>query len=202
MKSTFFYGVMNSSKSAQLLMAYNNYTKKGVKPFLLKPSVDTRSGSNLISSRVGISAQANMIVPDNLSMEQASATAELLFKMVMKQDVKVIMIDEAQFLPMKFYIQVWARFLETDVTILAYGLMTDYRMELFDGSASLVKIADKLQEIKTECVWCSHKATHNLLIVDNEPKYVGDSTFIGDSEYKAVCLYHYFYPEVDDEHEN
>ena len=57
-------------------------------------------------------------------------------------------------------------------------------------------MADKLEEIKTVCQWCDHKATMNLRMVDGAPAYDGDQIQIGDQEYISVCRYHYTNPLI------
>ena len=65
--------------------------------------------------------------------------------------VDCVLVDEAQFLRRA---QVWQLTDVVDVLrvpVLAYGLRTDFRGELFEGSQYLLAWADNLVEIKTIC---------------------------------------------------
>ena len=63
-KLYFKYGAMGSSKSAQALITKFNYEEKGMSVWLIKPSVDTRDGADLIRSRIGLEAHARIITPE------------------------------------------------------------------------------------------------------------------------------------------
>ena len=57
MKLYYKYGVMSSSKSAQLLMTAHSFDERGI-PFLcIKPSIDNRENEDTITSRIGISRE-------------------------------------------------------------------------------------------------------------------------------------------------
>ncbi|MBL6763956.1 MAG: thymidine kinase, partial [Verrucomicrobiae bacterium] len=76
--------------------------------------------------------------------------------------------------------------------VLAFGLRTDFRGELFPGSARLLAVADNLSEIKTIC-HCGRKATMVLrLAADGSPVSEGDQIEIGGNElYISVCRRHF-----------
>jgi thymidine kinase len=62
-----------------------------------------------------------------------------------------VLVDEAQFLSRA---QVWQLSEVVDslgIPVLCYGLRTDFRGELFEGSQYLLAWADELSEIKTIC---------------------------------------------------
>ena len=54
----FNYGTMNSSKTANALMLKYNLEQKHFNVLLLKPAIDTRSGENIIKSRIGLMSEA------------------------------------------------------------------------------------------------------------------------------------------------
>ena len=53
-KLYFKYGAMGSSKSAQALITKFNYEELGMTVWLIKPSVDTRDGADIVKSRIGL----------------------------------------------------------------------------------------------------------------------------------------------------
>ena len=53
-KLYFKYGAMGSSKSAQALITQFNYEELGMSVWLIKPSIDTRDGADIVQSRIGL----------------------------------------------------------------------------------------------------------------------------------------------------
>ncbi len=171
----FKYGCMNSSKSANLLMIRHNYIEQGFRVLLLKPKIDTRDGDNIIRSRIGIEAECIMIDSDVniLNMDEI-------------KNSDIIMVDEAQFLTAKQVDQLYEITMHTNV--LCFGLLTDFRQQLFEGSKRLIERAESLMEIKTVCK-CGAKATVNVrysgdgkLLTEGEQVDIG-----GNDRYKAMC---------------
>ena len=62
-KLIFKYGSMNSSKTAQALMTRYNYEAKGSRVWLIKSSADTRDGTDILRSRIGLQASAFVVTP-------------------------------------------------------------------------------------------------------------------------------------------
>lgn len=171
-KLYFKYGCMNSSKSANLLMIKHNYEEQGFKVLLLKPSIDNREGSDIIKSRVGISADCYMIG------QNESVTKYI-------KDEEIIMVDESQFLTKEQVNQLHD--LSFNRTVLCFGLLTDFRQELFEGSTRLIELADSIQEIKTVC-GCGGKASVNARFSNGKLVTAGEKIHIGGNEqYKALC---------------
>ena len=190
MKIYLKYGTMNSSKSAELLMNAHNYKTKGVPVFLLTPSTDTRSGVSTISSRVGIKAKADFVV------SEFNDELKKFIRHAFTED-GVLMLDECQFLDYNTVNQIcdYCHYLDhldkfhPNFALLVYGLLTDFRGKLFDGSRAWVENADSMHEIKTVCHYCSRKATKNYL---NAPHNDEGNIIIGDHEFIPVCSYHYY----------
>ena len=156
---TFFYGVMGSSKTAQLLMQRYNYQQLGLKVALIKPSVDTRAGSNIVFSRVGLQAVAELVLEPNHSIKE-----QLLWLAARNahSDFQYVFIDEAQFLS-ESQVQELAD-ISDGLEIFCYGLKTDFRGQFFPGSAALLRLAENIQEISGGLCWCGKKATMNTRV--------------------------------------
>jgi len=190
-KTSYFYGTMNSSKTANLLMTCHNYEAKGVNPLLVKPALDTRS--KYIESRIGLKKVADYVIAKG----NAVADSEKIFKNAIKDD-RPILLDECQFFEPEFINNLcelahsyWLNKAK-NVSIMAYGLLTDFMGKLFDGSKAWLENADNIREIKTTCAYCNHKAVYNALFKDGKLVIDGDSDIvIGDDEYKSLCPYHY-----------
>lgn len=173
-KLYFKYGTMNSSKSANLLMIKHNYEEQGMSVFLLKSVIDTRDGKDTVKSRVGLSSKCTMVtLSDNI----------LDFNW---KDYDVVMVDEAQFLTKDQVNQLYEISLEKPV--LCFGLLTDFKQELFPGSKRLVELAESFEKIKTICS-CGQAANYNarfdekgVMIINGSQVCIG-----GNDQYKAVC---------------
>jgi len=183
-KLYFYYASMNAGKSTTLLQADFNYRERGMATMLWTAAIDTRSDA-AIASRIGLEADARRFTPGtNLWTEISAQHAET--------PLACVLIDEAQFLTAT---QVWqcARLAdEAGMPVLCYGLRTDFRGDLFPGSAVLLGVADSLQELKAVC-HCGRKATMNLRMSDTgEAVGEGAQTEIGGNErYVALCRRHF-----------
>ena len=184
-KLYFYYASMNAGKSTVLLQADFNYRERGMATMLWTAAVDHRSGLGTIASRIGLSAQAHAFAPET---DMFDAVADE----VKRRQVDCILIDEAQFLSRAQVFQLARICDEVGIPVLAYGLRTDFRANLFEGSAALLALADSLVELKAIC-GCGRKATMNLR-VDDDGRAVaaGAQTEIGGNDrYIALCRRHF-----------
>ncbi|MEE2741081.1 MAG: thymidine kinase [Pseudomonadota bacterium] len=184
-KLYFYYSSMNAGKSTTLLQSDFNYHERGMDTMLWTAAVDTRYGSGRIASRIGLEAQAHLFEP-GVDLHAAIARQHEA------TPLSCVLVDEAQFLTRD---QVWQLAAVADalgIPVLCYGLRTDFRGDLFEGSAHLLGLADTLTEIKTVCD-CGRKATMNLR-VDAQGRAIqhGDQTDIGGNDrYVALCRRHF-----------
>ncbi|HPE47874.1 MAG TPA: thymidine kinase [Hyphomonas sp.] len=183
-KLYFSYAAMNAGKSTILLQAAYNYRERGMEVMLLTSALYRDDTSGHISSRIGISADAILFA------EKTDVYA-LVREAQTEKRLDAIFVDEAQFLTKD---QVWqlARVADyLDVPVLAYGLRTDFRGELFEGSAALLAIADSLREVRTICE-CGRKATMVVRLgPDGKALTEGDQVSIGKSTYVSLCRRHW-----------
>ena len=177
-KLYFKYGAMGSSKTANALITKFNYEERGMKVWLIKPSIDVRDGVGVVRSRIGLSAEAEVITPDKNLFEEYKKHSEC----------DVIIADECQFFKSK-QIDELRRIVDAlDVPVLCYGLRTDFLTKLCEGSSRLFEVADSITEIKTICE-CGKKAIVNARI-DGEGKIVTEGGQIligGNDSYIAMC---------------
>ena len=184
----FKYGAMNSGKSIDILKVAHNYEEQGKPVVLMTSGVDDRSGRGIIASRIGLERKVKPIMD-----------ATNIYDYVNKMDRKIycVLIDEAQFLKKEHVLQLIKIVDELNIPVMAFGLKNDFRNELFEGSKYLLIYADKIEEMKTICWFCPHKATMNLRIHDGKPVYEGEQVQIGGNEsYYPVCRKHYFHPQL------
>ncbi|GGO91897.1 thymidine kinase [Stakelama pacifica] len=184
-KLYFYYASMNAGKSTTLLQADFNYRERGMTTMLWTSAIDDRAGEGRIASRIGLAAAAHVFTPDTDMFAAIAADRA-------ERATGCVLVDEAQFLTPDQVGQLARVCDDLNVPVLAYGLRTDFRGDLFPGSARLLAIADALIELKSVCR-CGRKATMNLR-VDGEgnPVAEGQQTEIGGNErYVAMCRRHF-----------
>lgn len=183
-KLFFRYGAMGASKTANALMVKHNYEERGLNVCLLKPDTDTRDGKTTIGSRIGISAEAHVIDKDTNILKMVENIKDEI-------DVHCVIVDESQFLLKKHVSDLCYIADKLDTPVICYGLRTDFRGELFEGSQWLLAWADTIEEIKTIC-WCESKAIMNLRKRDGVPVFTGEQVLLGGNDaYEAVCRKHF-----------
>jgi len=183
-KLYFNYSTMNAGKSTVLLQASHNYIERGMNTLLFTARLYDRLGTRKIGSRIILEHPAQTFSShDNhcvlLEVERRSEPIHCMF------------VDEAQFLETE---QVWQLARVTDdmnIPVMCFGLRTDFRGELFPGSATLLAIADTLREVRTIC-WCGSKATMVVRLGSNgDIQEEGDQIAIGDDIYVSLCRRHW-----------
>jgi len=183
-KLYFYYSTMNAGKSTALLQASHNYEERGMRTLLYTAQVDSRQGGQ-IHSRIGIARDARHfharldLRNDIFAEHQVAAVA-------------CVLVDEAQFLTPAQVRELGAVVDELNIPVLCYGLRTDFRGELFPGSAQLLGWADNLVEIKTIC-HCGRKAIMVVRVkADGTAEREGAQIEIGGNErYVPLCRRHF-----------
>ena len=173
---------MGSSKTAQALMCKFNYEERGFKVLLMKNLVDKRdlqNGKVVVKSRIGLFAECKTFEKDTNLFEMVKKEGFL------KNDC-VVIVDEAQFLTKKQVEEL--KEVSNYVPVLCYGLLTNFKTELFEGSKRLVEIADSLHELKSVCK-CGKKSNVNARLVNGKVVTDGSEILIGGNEsYEAMCF--------------
>lgn len=182
-KLYFRYGTMGSAKTALLLTQAYNFEERGMNYVCLKPVIDTREKSNVIRSRIGIERECQWIYADtdlyNLAQE--------LFEKSMSV-IDWFLVDESQFLTASQVDQLARVVDDFGSNVICYGLRTDFRTRLFEGSRRLFEVADTIDEIKSTCS-CGRKTIVNARI-DANGDFVQEGAQVeigGDDRYIAVC---------------
>ena len=175
-KLYFYYSAMNAGKTTMLLQSAHNYHERGMRTLIVTPRLDTRAGTGVVASRIGLSARGRSFgrEEDLEALARADVAA--------RGHLDCVLVDEAQFLTKA---QAWQL---TDIVdamgipVLAFGLRTDFKGELFEGSQWLLAWADSISELKTIC-HTGRKATM-VVRVDDEGRAVtqGPQVEIGGNE--------------------
>ena len=184
-KLYFYYASMNAGKSTTLLQADFNYRERGMETMLWTAALDDRYDTGVITSRIGLQADAHKFSPDTDLW--AEVTAENATR-----PIACLLLDEAQFLTRDQVLQLARLADEANIPVVAYGLRTDFQAELFPGSAALLGLADTLVELKAVCE-CGRKATMNLRVdaAGNAVKEGAQTEIGGNDRYVALCRKHF-----------
>jgi len=176
-KLYFRYGTVTSAKTLNLLAVAHNYEQQNKKVYVIKPKIDTRFGEWDVKSRAGISRNADLLVGETCEINREAF-----------RDHSCILVDEAQFLGASIINQLRDIATRNDIPVICYGLRTDFKSYLFEGSRRLMELADAIEEVKTTCQYCNRKAVFNLKLVDGKPVSEGPSVELGAEEmYLPVC---------------
>ena len=184
-KLHFFYSTMNAGKSTSLLQSNHNYLESNLDTIIFLPDETNKSSKGQIVSRIGLKAKA--IIADK----------DFNFIVYIKKNktlkLSCILIDEAQFLSKIQIRQLGEVADKLNIPVMCYGIRTDFRGELFEGSSELLALADNLIELKTICYDCGRKATM-VVRVDKDGEVVTEGSKIqigGNDQYTPVCRKHF-----------
>ncbi len=180
-KLYFFYSAMDAGKTTILIQFSYNYIKKNIKALIFLSNIVNKNGK--IASRIGLKKRA-IIITDDFN----------IFKYLKnhKKKIQKILIDEAQFLKKKHIFQLVSVVDILKISVLTYGLRTDFRGKLFEGSKYLFTLADKIIEVKSLCE-CGRKAIMNAKIDKYKKKILhGPQVDLDKEKYISLCRYHFY----------
>ena len=180
-KLHFKYATMNSGKTIDLIRTAYNYEENGAKVLILKPKIDTK-GDNMITSRIGLERKVDYLVSYDESVLET-----LKGKL---NDVKCILVDEAQFLSKVQIDELNLITKSLNIPVLCYGLRVNFKNELFNGSKRLMEVSDELEPLLTLCE-CTEIARFVGRKVNGEYTLDGEEVLIDGSdknvEYVPLC---------------
>lgn len=175
----FRYGSMSSGKTMQLLSLVTQHFLQSKKVLLVKPAIDTRFDPGYIVSRTGMKHRFDYSVDFDFDFTKLSGL----------NMVDCLFVDEAQFLSSKHIEQLKEITVENEnLKVICYGLLTDFKSNLFEGSKRLVELSDRLEEILSTCYYCNNFARYNMRHIGNRPVFDGEVIELGCEEsYFPVC---------------
>lgn len=188
----FFSGTMDSGKSTLALQMDHNHRARG-RAGLIYTKLD-RAGSEVLSSRLGLSTPARE-VSDDLDFWDA-----VVDHATSGHRVDYLICDEVQFYAPAQVEQLAKLVDEMGIDVFCFGITADFRTQLFPGSRRMIELADRVQVLQVEALcWCGRRATHNARIVDGAMVVEGEQVVVGDTvagpqtvvEYEVLCRRHY-----------
>lgn len=187
----FFTGPMDCGKSTLALQL--DYTQRaGGRSGLLFTRQD-RSGEAVISSRLGLAGQAIEVT------DETDLWTDTIHRLTAGIRIDYLICDETQFYS-PVQIDQLARIVdELRLDVFAFGILSDFRTELFPGSRRLVELADRLETLQVQPLcWCGERATHNARTVGGQMVTEGNQIVIGDTiaqsgeaTYEVLCRRHH-----------
>lgn len=177
-KLYFRYGTVGSAKTLNLLAVAHNYRQQGKRVLLLKPALDIRFGKGSIKSRAGLEMEADVLITSDTKLLERDW-----------EGVSCLLVDEAQFLSAANIEELRMITLRHQIPVICYGLRTDFRTRLFEGTERLMELADSIEEVKATCHYCNKKSIVNLKHVNGVAALDGPSVQLGAEEkYYPVCF--------------
>lgn len=180
-KLYFRYGAMNCGKSSALMQVAHNYEENGKSVSVIKSKVDTKA-DNRLSSRIGMTRKVDILIDKDESFVKYFEDWD--------NNIHCILVDESQFLTNNQVEELWYVSKVYNIPVICYGLKTDFKSNLFEGSKRLLELADEIEELITICN-CGKRAKFNTRLVNGE--YVSDGNVIeidgnDDSiKYEPMC---------------
>ena len=176
-KMYFRYGAMNCGKTTALLQVAHNYEEQGMNVIVIKSEID-KKGDRSIVSRLGIKREVDLLIKKN----------ERIVDNINLDSVSCILVDEAQFMNSNQIKELWIISKLKDIPVICYGLKTDFRGELFEGSKTVIELADELEELSTICK-CGEKARFNARVVNGNFTTIGEQVAIDgiNASYEPLC---------------
>ena len=178
-KLVYNYGAMNSAKSARLIMDAYQLRADGKNVLIFKPALDDRDNGIVRSRAVPTALDATTIGVDEEGIMFSYATAE---------HPRVVLADEVQFFTPEQIDELVAIVDVLGVTVITYGLLTDFRGELFAGSKRLIEAGAILERVRSECTICNEDGAFNARYVNGVITLQGEQIVTGAEEtYRVLC---------------
>lgn len=173
---------MDSGKSTLALQTNHNHAARGRAGRIF--TAHDRAGSALVSSRLGLTHDAVEVDP---GFDFWRYTVDALTH---GARIDYFICDEAQFYTAE-QIEALAKIVdELQIDVFCFGILTDFRTRLFEGSARLVELADATQVLQVEALcWCGKRATHNARVEDGIMVTEGEVIVVGDTDDAAPAAH-------------
>ncbi len=195
----FSFGTMGSGKSTVALQIHHNLANRQLYGLLL--TTHDREGKQ-VTSRLGVAAPAIEVAED----------LDLYALAVANWPIHYLVCDEVQFYTVAQCDQLARAVDDLEIDVYAFGLLTDFRGRLFDGTRRMLEIADEHSPLQVEArCWCGARATHNARVVNDVVVYEGDTIVVGDTvkgaaqplfgdsvRYELLCRNHFRTADLGD----
>lgn len=182
-------GCMFSGKTEELLRQLRRASVGGRSVLLVRPSVDTRTSSEIAESRSGTSFACTTVT-----------AADRIHDAVAASPCEVVAIDEAEMFDEELA-SVVDNLATEGYEVIVSGLDTDFAGRPFGAMPVLLALADSVAKLTAICTFpgCGQEATRTQRLVNNQPAAIDDPLIvIGGTEdrrepdrYEARCRTHH-----------
>lgn len=183
---TFYYGTMAVGKTTKLLQDHYNYSKYLINIVVMKPKIDTK-GEATVVNRIGENIKVDVLIPKNASLLSEKYKKRFMY-------AEFLLVDEAQFLSKRQINELWFIAHKYNISVICYGLKSNFKGDLFEGSNQLFARADEKHELTVNCV-CGRVAMFNARRVNGKYSVKGAEVVIDGAEdtveYIPLCAQHY-----------
>lgn len=183
---TFYYGTMAVGKTTKLLQDHYNYSKYLINIVIMKPKIDTK-GNKTVVNRIGENINVDVLIPKNASLLSEKYKKKYMY-------AEFLLVDEAQFLSKRQINELWFIAHKYNISVICYGLKSNFKGDLFEGSNQLFARADEKHELTVNCV-CGRVAMFNARRVNGKYSAKGAEVVIDGAEdtveYIPLCAEHY-----------
>ncbi|GEP37269.1 thymidine kinase [Nocardioides psychrotolerans] len=191
---TFWTGTMDAGKSTLALQTNHNHAARGRSGRIF--TCKDRAGEAHISSRLGLTHDAIEVTHD------FDFWRYVVDSLTQGGRIDYLICDEVQFYS-RDQVDGLAKVVdELQIDVFCFGILTDFRTQLFVGSQRLVELADRTEVLQVEALcWCGKRATHNARTEDGIMVTEGEVIVVGDVEaqdgppaevaYEVLCRQHH-----------
>ena len=177
----FYYGSMGCGKTRKLQGDYYSKVEDGFNVIIIKPSIDKKADSDILA-RDGSKFGTEFLIDkdDNIY--------NIIASYLIDNNLDFVLVDEAQFLEVH-HVDELANVVDIlGINIYCYGLRTDFKTNLFNGSRRLFEVADELFPINRQCS-CGNLKIYNMRLENGEAVFDGEQVAIDgiDATYKSIC---------------
>ncbi|MCE1173184.1 MAG: thymidine kinase [Propionibacteriales bacterium] len=186
----YFTGPMDCGKSTLALQVAYTETEAGRDGRLF--TMLDRSGGATITSRIGLTRPALEV------NEDFNFWSYVVSELTSGRRVDFLVCDEAQFYGSEHIDQLARIVDELQIDVFCFGILTDFRTELFPASRRLVELCDRMEQlqVRPRC-WCGEPATHNARTIGGVMVTEGTQVVVGDTDgsmevaYQVLCRRHH-----------
>lgn len=177
----FYFGAMGCGKTAKLTGDYYSKVCELKEVIIVKPKIDKKGDKNIVT-RSGSKLEATFV------LDKQDNVYDLVSTYLYENTLDFVLVDEIQFLTKEQIEQLSKIVDKLGITVIGYGIITDFKGDMFPGAISVMKWADDFEYLPVEC-GCGNLKTRNMRLINGMPVFEGEQVSIDgiDSEYKSVC---------------
>lgn len=179
-KLYFRFATMTSGKSAEIIQIHYNYNKVGINGIVLIPEIDKTSDGKILSRLGNLSIPAMKFKKDENLFDKVKSIIDST-----NDKISYIILDESNFITKEQAEQLSDIVDFLDIDVLAYGLLTNFKTYMFEGTKRLIELHDEISELSVKSLChCGQKANINARIVNDKLVKDGEEILLDSKDGK------------------